>query len=242
MYRISLFLSLFLSTAAVAGEVFIPAAYRGPGVGGSAWKTEITVANISPAPAFPITATITYHPNGGSPTSIPMLLTPMEVLTVDDALWSWFSVEQGGGIVRITWADDAARITARARVYNTTSSGQYGQGVPGVRLNELGSDMFLTGLSGVNGNRTNVGISNPTSQGGIFWVALYDTSGLERGAFATAIGPHSYRQIDDIFSAFQAGPLHASMIRIMSSEIAFYAYASVVRNDTGDATFITPAR
>lgn len=242
MQRTALILTLLLATAATAGEVFIPAAYRGPGVAESAWKTEITAANISPAPAVPITATITYHPSGGSPTSIPMLLAPMEVITVDDALWSWFSVEQGGGIVRVTWAEESAKITARARVYNTASSGQYGQGIPGVRLNELASDMFLPGLSGVGGNRTNIGMSNPTAQGGIVWVALYDTSGLERGSFATFVAAHSYRQIDDIFSHFQAGPLHAAMIRIMSSEIGVYAYASVVRNDTGDATFVTPVQ
>ena len=94
----------------------------------------------------------------------------------------------------------------------------------------------------MNGNRTNVGVSNPFDRHVLFWITLYDTSGESRGAFATSVAPRSFRQFNDIFSYFQAGPLHAAMIRISSSESAIYGYASIVRNDTGDATFVTPAQ
>lgn len=129
----------------------------------------------------------------------------------------------------------------RARIYNVTNDGEFGQGVPGVRTDNMVSDLLLTGLSGVNGNRTNVGISNPFDRHVQFWISLYDSTGQARGAFSTYVAPRSFRQLNDIFDSFQAGPLDAATVRISSSESTLYAYASVVRNDTGDATFVTPA-
>lgn len=109
-------------------------------------------------------------------------------------------------------------------------------------MDSLVSDVFLPGISGIDGNRTNIGVSNPHNREELFWITLYDTSGAMRGAFATTVAARSYRQFNDIFSHFQAGPLGAAMIRVSATNSTIYAYASVVRNDTGDATFVTPAR
>ena len=235
-------LTIILASSASAGEIFIPATYRGAGANDSVWRTEISVSNITNSiHTAPIVTTIALHREGAEPIAITTPLSHMEVLSIPDALWSWFGIESGGGLVRVTWNDDQARITARARIYNVSAAGEYGQGVPGVRLDTLVSDQYLIGLSGVNGNRTNIGVSNPHNQWALFWITLYDTSGLARGAFATSVAPRSFRQFNDIFSHFQAGPLDAAMIRVTGTDSTLYAYASVVRNDTGDATFITPA-
>jgi hypothetical protein len=240
----SLLLSFTLASSAFAGEIFIPATFRGPGAAGSVWRTEISVSNITNSiHALPVPVTIAFHRNESTaaPVTIHTPLAPMEVLSIPDALHSWFDVEEGGGVVRITWDDPTARITGNARIYNLSSDGEYGQGVPGVRADRMVSDVFLPGISGINGNRTNIGVFNPHNTHELFWVTLYDTSGLSRGAFATFVAPRSYRQFNDIFSHFQAGPLGAAMIRVTATNNTIYAYASVVRNDTGDATFITPA-
>src|SRR5688572_29903816 len=242
MRTASLLLTLILSSTAIAGEVFIPVAYRGPGAHGSVWRTEISVSNItSSVHALPIQTTITLNRENLEPISFTTPLVPMEVLSLPDALWSWFGVETGGGIVRVTWDEPTARITARARIYNVRAEGEYGQGVPGVRTDMMVTDHFLTGLSGINGNRTNVGISNPFDRHTLFWITLYDNTGEARGAFATYVAPRSFRQFNDIFSYFQAGPLDGATVRVTGSDGVIYAYASVIRSDTGDATFVTPA-
>jgi hypothetical protein len=243
MHRLTyLLLTITLAGAAGAGEIFIPATYRGPGVSESVWRTEITVSNITPGVfAQVVRTTITLHREGAAPVSISMPLSPMEVISVPDALHDWFNVEEGGGIVRVTWDDEDGRITTRARIYNVTTAGEFGQGVPGVRMGDLASDSFLTGLSGIDGNRTNVGVSNPHDHPVLFWITLHDTSGASRGGFATSVPARSFRQFNDIFAHFQAGPLGAAMIRVTGSDDTVYAYASIVRNDTGDPTFVTPA-
>jgi hypothetical protein len=241
--RIAAFLlTLTLSSSAFAGEIFIPATFRGTGANGSVWRTAISVTNISSQTALPVQTTITLHRDHAEPLSITTPLSQHEVISVPDALHDWFGLDDAAGIVRVTWDDANARISANARIYNIAGSGgEYGQGVPGVRLERLESQVFLPGLTGIDGNRTNVGVSNPHAQDVMFWVELIDTSGLSRGAFATSVPPRSYRQFNDIFSHFQAGPLNAAMVRITAINQTIYAYASIVRDDSGDATFVTPA-
>jgi len=238
----SLLLTLTLATAAAAGEVFIPATFRGPGAAGSVWRTEITVSNISQHTFLPVQTTITLHQEGGHTQSVSMPLAQMEVISIPDALHSWFEVEQGGGLVTVSWDDPNARITANARVYNTGNAvGEFGQGVPSVRPETLLSDAFLPGLSGVGGNRTNVIVSNPHSRDIIVWITLHDTSGRVRGSYAIGVPARSYKQINDVFAAFNVAPFPAAMVRVTGFDSTVYAGASVVRNDTGDATYIAPA-
>jgi hypothetical protein len=231
-----------LAASALGGEIFIPVAYRGNGASGSVWRTAISVTNLSQHTPLPVQATITLHRQNAEPLSVSMPLSQYEVISIPDALHDWFSLEEGSGIVRVTWDDPDARIGANARIYNIAGSeGEYGQGVPAVRPDRLVSTVVLPGLSGIDGNRTNVGVSNPHDQDAMVWIELIDTSGLSRGAFATSIPPRSYRQFNDIFAHFQAGPLNAAMVRVSGSNSTIYAYASIVRNDSGDATYITPS-
>jgi hypothetical protein len=236
-------LTLALASSAFAGEVFIPATFRGNGANGTVWRTEISITNISRDTPLPVQTTITLHRENGESLSVRMPLSQHEVISVPDALHDWFGLENAAGIVRVTWDDPNGRISANARIYNVGSSaGEYGQGVPAVRPDRLESEVFLPGLSGINGNRTNIGVSNPHSQAALIWIELIDTSGLSRGAFATSVPARSFRQFNDIFSHFQAGPLNAAMVRVQGVDQSIYAYASIVRNDTGDATWIGPAQ
>ncbi|MDP9194264.1 MAG: hypothetical protein M3P06_21415 [Acidobacteriota bacterium] len=240
----ALLLTLVGSLSALAGEVLIPAVFRGPGALGSVWRTEIVLANVTTSPlALPVRSTVTFHPTGGgAPVSIEIVTAPMETYAIHDAVFEWFNVVEGGGIVRVTWDEPNARITTRARIYNISSGGEFGQEVPGLPIDALQLDNYLPGVSGTDGNRTNIGVSNPHDTAVHFWIELFDTSGLSRGSFSTIIEPRSYRPFNDIFSHFQAGPLNAAMVRVLAINKPLYAYASVVRSDTGDATFVTPAR
>ncbi len=233
-------LALTFAAAASAGEIVIPAVYRGPGIGGTQWKTEIAVSNVSSDLTLPFQSRITLHREGAPPVEIQLALAPKETVAVPDAVREWFDVENGGGVVRITWDQPNTRIAARARIYTDGATGQFGQGVPGVTPDDLRTENFLPGISGVDGNRTNVGISNPHETDVLVWIWLYDTAGLARGGFTYLVPARSYRQLNDIFQYFEAGPLHAAMIGVFSTSLPVYAYASVVRDDTGDATFVTP--
>jgi hypothetical protein len=243
MKRIStLLLTLACSLPALAGEILIPAVYRGPGASGSVWRTEIIVADVSTTPNFPVGATVTFYPTGGTPMEVELPLEWKQTYTIHDAMQEWFGVVEGGGIVRVTWDEPAVRITARARIYNVTANGEFGQGVPGLPLADLQLDNFLPGVSGTGVNRTNIGVSNPHDEVVQFWIELFDASGDTRGSFSNLIQPRSFRQFNDIFSFFQTGPLDGAMVRVLAINKPLYAYASIVRSDSGDPTFVIPAR
>ena len=236
-------LSLFLASSALAGEVVIPAVFRGDGAAGSVWRSEIAIANISPSPAFPAHVNITLHRDGLEPVTIQQILSQNENLLIPDAVFEWFGLESGGGLVRITWEGETTKISARARIYNVTAAGEFGQAAPGLPLSELQTDNFLVGVSGLNGNRTNVGISNPHDTPVQVWIEMFDTAGLSRGEVSQVIPARTWRQFNDIFQAYpNAGPQHPAVIRVKAIGNTVYAYASVVRSDTGDATFIIPSR
>jgi len=239
MKRIALVaLSLLVPSTLFAGEVLIPAVYRGSGAAGTVWRTEIVVSNISTEHPLPVMTTITLFRENAEAMEVTMPLSPMEVIDVPDALFGWFGLENAGGIVRVSWSEANARVHARARVYNVGAAGEYGQAIPGSDAAALKTEHFLSGLTGIDGNRTNIGVSNPHDTEVLFWVMLYDTAGEWRGGVRTAVPPRAFRQYNDIFAHFQAGPLNAAMIRIMGATLPVYAYASIVRNDTGDATFV----
>jgi hypothetical protein len=120
MRAVTVLLSLFLTFSALAGELVIPAVFRGPGAGGSVWRSEIAIANISPPPAFPAHVNVTLHRDGLEPVAIPLILTQHENLLIADAVWAWFGLETGGGLVRITWEGETTRISARARSIEKT--------------------------------------------------------------------------------------------------------------------------
>jgi hypothetical protein len=240
MKRIALLSLLFvLASSASAGELLIPAVYRGAGAFNTFWRTEIVVSNVTEGAQAPVVlTTITLHRDNGESVPLELHLSPREVYAIPDAVREWFNVENGGGIIRVTWDGNDSRIMARARIYNAGEHGQYGQAVPAIETQKLVSDHYLPGVTGVDGNRTNVGVSNPSTTDAQVWIELIDTAGESRGMFAAAIPARSYRQFNDIFAYFQAGPLNAAMVRVASMNVPVYAYASIVRNDTGDATFV----
>lgn len=239
---LTLVLTLACSLPALAGEIFIPVAYRGPGANGSVWRTEIALSNISTL-AVTSHATVEFYPTGvTTPMTIEILTSPKETYSLHDALLEWFGVIEGGGIVRVTCDEPDVRITTRARIYNVTTAGEFGQGIPGVTLDDLQLDSYLVGVSGTGMNRTNIGVFNPHDEEVQFWIELFDTSGLSRGSFSNLIQPRSFRQFNDIFGFFQAGPLDAATVRVQAIDKPLYAYGSIVRSDSGDPTFVTPAR
>jgi len=237
---------LFLLTCSLpvlAGEILIPAVFRGNGANGTVWRTELVITNISTEHPEPATGTIAFDSNVFQPGSVFFFtLAPRETLSIPDFLGDWLHMEQGAGILRVAWNDSDAKITARARIYNVGSSaGEFGQSVPGMATDALLLDNYLPGISGVNGNRTNVGVSNPHGSDVQYWIELFESSGNSRGSFSSVVPADSYVQLNDIFSRFQAGPLDGATIRVTAIAKPLYPWASVVRNDS-DATFIAPAK
>lgn len=219
-----------------AADVLVPVAGRVEGGNQSFWQTELVVTN---AHRFqPVVAVVTLTLSDGAVYIREIELNPRQTFRVKDLLLETFELDSGFGQVRVHSDDPAAELIARARIYNTGSdAGEFGQGVPGIPVDALTGDHMLTGLTNAPGNRTNVGISNPWEDDILMTVELLDAAGELRGSYNISIPPRTVTQITDVFAQFNDEIFENASIRLRSAA-GFYGYASVVRTDSGDATFV----
>ena len=230
--------SLNVSATDFAGpNVLVPIAGRTPGALGSNWRTDLVITNVSRTK--PVEAFVVFVLPDAQEQILQATIEPRASVILKDVVKATFGQETASGMIRVASTDPAALLTARARIYNTGSAqGEYGQTAQGMPMTKLARQAYLPGLSGVDGNRTNVGIANPTERTADVFLSIYQSDGESRGGFSTQIPPHTVRLFNDIFGYFQAGPLDGATLQVTSSE-GVYPYASIVRNDTGDADFVT---
>jgi hypothetical protein len=84
----------------------------------------------------------------------------------------------------------------------------------------------------------NVGIANPANAEASVFLSLFDENGDFYGGVGMTVPARSVRQLNNVFEHFDDAPLDRGTIQI-TSDHGVYGYASIVRNDTGDADFIT---
>jgi len=234
---------LLMARCAVASDyagadILVPVVVRTPGVLGSQWQTDLVISNVSRKP-IKIPFVLTFFRNGVPHRVFQSELQPQASMLLRDILGETFGLQNGIGIVRITASSQDAKIAARVRIYNTAGSfGEVGSSLTGLPVSMLGRNTYLPGLSGIGGNRTNVGVSNPHDTAVNLFVSLFEPSGELRGGFATTVQPRSLFQINDIFVSFGVTPFEGASIRITSSRGVF-PYATIIRNDSGDADLIT---
>lgn len=243
MKRIFLIAALtFLAAKAAATDfashhLLIPVAGRTAGAHGSQWKTDLVVTNAART-GEPVSVQIFFMDAGYIDQPVVANLWPRQSATLTDLINTSFGKEQATGIILITTNEPDAKLTARARIYNTgAANGQYGQTVQAMPLTKLSKEAVLPGLSGLNGNRTNVGIANPSDTKTIVSISIYDRDGEFSGGFTTEVARYSVLTLNDVFSHFQTGPLDGATIQVRSGS-GVYAYASIVRSDSGDADFV----
>ena len=246
MKRIAFIAILALLAAKAAATEFashhllVPVAGRTAGAHGSQWKTDLVVTNAART-GEPVSVQIFFIEKGNLTPPVVANLWPRQSANLPDFIRNSFGKEQGSGLVLITTNEPDAKIAARARIYNAGSGkGQYGQTVQAMPLTKLSKDAVLTGLSGLNGNRTNVGIANPEATATPVAIGIYDTEGEFRGSFTTSVAAFSVLTLNDVFSHFQTGPLDGATVVVRSAR-GVYAYASIVRSDSGDADFVAGA-
>lgn len=220
--------------------VVIPVVSRTPGAGGSIWRTDLTLQNRK---AETKDVLVTFHPiaNPSAAVSFSVNLPPYSVRTLEDFLLVNLGIEDGAGQLILT-APENMNFEARARIFNTGNPvGEFGQSIPGIPLSSLRRQAFMGGLSGIGGNRLNVGVSNPTASSFTVTMRIMDRDGASLHAEPVTLAPFQVIQFNDIFARFGIAPRAEVQVDIANNSqegVIVYGYASVVRNDSGDAVFI----
>lgn len=242
-HRATLFIvltgALFLSQSAQAvalhdTKVVVPVIGRFDGGNSTQWRTDVFIGHRSATTA---NVTLTFYSGGALPLVRNVTLLPYSSVELPDIVLTTFGLTSAGGPLEI---ESDAPVEARARIYNSGNpAGEFGQSAPGLGIHQLAPQAYVHGLSGINGNRVNVGITNPNDEATVFmlYIADRDNNFLFRQD-SIPIGAHQNIQYNDIFAKFSIAPRDGVQVIINTTGPVIYGYASQVRNDTGDAIFV----
>ena len=251
-FRRSLLFATLLAFAGTAHAVrmdgnlpIIPIVTHAPGVGGSVWRTDVWITNPSSTTTVSDVVLSLYPIGGGAPipSGTSYTIGPNSTLELTDVVSSVFGQSNASGLLLARMPQENA-LELRARIYNVgNSAGQFGQFVPGFTWRQLWKDARITGASGVDGNRLNVGVANATEFPVDVTVFLSGPNNEPLGGQNVHLDGWQVVQVNDVFTKWGIAPAGNVQIRITNNatecqNCAIYGYASVVRNDTGDASFI----
>ena len=186
--------------------------------------------------------------NGGEPTPISWELSGDPCERIDDVVAELFGVD-GAGALKVT--SSAGSMAMTSRTYNDPGDATYGQYIPAVPDAEAliwGDQVRLVQLahspSSGRGYRTNIGFVNTTGAATTVYVSLYDGDGTNLDTREIVLNPWQYRQINNIFAGAADREL-ANAFAVVSTSTggaAYFTYASVVDNRSGDPIFIPAVR
>ncbi len=237
-------ITLALASAVRAEEIIIPAAANTPGFGDTQWRTDVGVKTRSDTTAEFTIELLEAGADNSDPLALSFSLDPGQSARFADLLGESFGFE-GTGALRIT--PTAGDLLVSSRTYNDNPDGTFGQFIPGYPLSSAvteGETVSLIQLSrsesSDEGYRTNIGFVNVTGGPGTIEVSLYSGDGVLLGTLDYPLVPYGYMQANDIFATVDAGDLADgyAMVSSATEGMAFFVYASVVDNRSGDAIFI----
>lgn len=226
------------SALRIAGdEVVVPVIAHNPGLFGTEWRTDVWIDNPYSNSS---TVTLTFFPENKAAVVTETTIEGYRGVFFGDIVLETFGMDDTKGMLVVSAPDTLLEV--RARIYNTGGGeGDFGQALFGIPTSDLSRQGYISGVSTLAGNRVSVGIANPTDDSVEVRVSVRDTSdGSQLYAQYLTLAPHQLVQISDV--AARWGLPESAMVTLIIStplnEHPFYAYASVVRNDTGDASFL----
>jgi len=222
----------------------VPAAASTPGVGTSNWKTQIVVTNPTSATRQ---AQIYFVEKGvswpGTLLSGPHTIPAGGSLAIDDPL---AALNPTTGLLYVTV--DAKGMPVATRTYNlATDGGTFGQGIPGILLNDATPSQTLILpmlLSDPNRFRTNLGLVQTSAGTFTVRVKVHATDGSVLATKGYNVSG-AYLQINNLLNDMSIGSTVVdggwiSVELIAGSPVYWTTYASIVDGSTDDPTYIMP--
>jgi PKD repeat protein len=219
----------------------VPAAAQTNGVGGSVWRTELTLFNGGSEPA---SGQFTFIPGGGAPVlTRALFLGVNQSITYANALSDLFGLSNGAGAIAIeaSSATTTPAIRVTSRTFTTGSVGTYGQSVPNVSGDDQTSTLLLTGLESDANFRTNIGLVNRTALPVNAGLTLYDANGSVVATTTVTVPEKNFQQssLGSFFPAVNGRSFAALSLRVDSATPnAVSAYGSVIDNRTQDPVYV----
>lgn len=213
---------------AAADRWWIPVVAHAPGVGGSAWRSDVTVLSLCG-----VDGSLTLRFAGGASKTVSLPRWSQQVLA--DVVGQMVAGDAVGALE----VEADVPITATSRTYDA-SSVQPGTVIEGVAPGDglaAGDEAFVPALAETGATRTNVGVLNTGAAAAEVDVFLSDRSGLEVGRFTLAVPPGGVVQDNRPFrQRFGRDDVAGGSARVrVVSGSGVFTWASVIDQATGNA-------
>ncbi len=211
-----------------------------PGLGGTVWRSTLSVVNGGAAEAA---LTLQFWPYGsGAPVVRSQTLAAGAAVEWPDVLVSLFGRADAANVKGSVAITSSQPVVIGSRTFNQAATGTFGQGYPAITADQAlayGQLGVIPQLKKNAGTRTNVGVLNVGGADVTVEIRLFGPSGAQVGAAKTAIvGGSRYWQQDDIFASAGAGsqPIAYATVAVQTPGARVWAYGSVIDAVTGDPT------
>jgi hypothetical protein len=253
-----------IAPLSASNEVFLPVVGSAQGANGTNFQTDISIFNNSAQGLTTASANtfVQFFPTGttNSSTSVTaqsvtaLSIPPRGTTTLRDVTTSLFNGSISGiGAMRIL---SGSSVFANARIYNNqiaSGRGTFGQFEPGMTRSQALQQGVLVGVGNVTANaslangqsfRTNIGFFNPNDTSTTVAAEIRDTNGAVIGTQRITLGPWMHEQIpltgtSGLFNNINGDTGTSSVFFLSGNPI--FAYASIIDNVSGDASFVTPS-
>ncbi|MCU0292358.1 MAG: SUMF1/EgtB/PvdO family nonheme iron enzyme [Thermoanaerobaculaceae bacterium] len=248
-------------TAAAEWSYTIPTAAHSAGTLGTSWRTDLEVHNPGSTQA---SYTIALLKRDTDNHSLPadavrsFTLDPGLSARYADVIDSLFHFS-GAAALRITPTSGEVLVTSRTYTalgagnpLNLPAGSTFGQLVPGLTPDQAiatGQQGRLIQLAHRDPSskldyRTNLGYVNAGDATIAMVTDLFGADGALLGSVTDSLRPHEYKQIDKVFGRVTPAVVADgyAIVRTTTPGAAFFAYASVIDNRTGDPVFIPAQR
>jgi len=225
----------------------VSAAAQQAGLGGTSWRTELSLFN---AGAQGASVTALFIPAaGGTMVTRSLFLAPRQSAIYANTLLDLFGIANGAGAVAIeaTSAGAGAQLRVTSRTFTNGSTGTYGQSVPDIRSGDLETTLYLTGIQSNTAYRTNIGLVNRGGADVGANLTLYDASGNTVSTANVVIPANNFQQSSLVvfFPETANRSYNALSLRVTtSSQDVVTAFVSVIDNTSQDPVYMQamPAR
>lgn len=230
------------ATPEVTPFLLIPVVAHKPGQAGTEWRSDLRVLNHGSFSVH-VDAELRFQGALGLPPVLESFeLQPGEAVTLDDVVRNFFGFSGVAGSLRLIPREGSAALCATSRTANHGSEGTYGQYVPGIRSDQALRDRgVLLHIDDDATSRSNLGIVETDGMTVGVEIRLLDSLGRPLGSpIHQTLGPWESIQINDVFAFFSVPGQSNARLEIARDSGAggFFAYASVIDSDSGDAIFV----
>ncbi|HEY2322981.1 MAG TPA: PKD domain-containing protein, partial [Thermoanaerobaculia bacterium] len=233
--------TITVTQAQQTARTLVSAAAQTSGVGGSSWRTELTLFNAG-SDTLPVN--LIYIPSYGNAVQIrPISIYGKQTLTYSNALGDLYGISNGAGAIAIeaTSAAGTPQLRVTSRTFTDGATGTYGQSVPTVGASDFSGNLYLTGVTSNANFRTNVGLVNRGGSDAGVTLTLVDALGSQVASANVTVPANNFQQtpISQLFPLLATRSFDSLSMKVSSdAPDAISVYASVIDNKTQDPVYI----